>query len=425
MHTLFIHPNFPNPFVPIAHYMMQHGGSVSLLTSVDTSGLALPFNHLNYRLGEGPIPRTFRNPENLSGLMDHLMAVYKGLRAMPQLKPDLVVGHMSYGTMLYLRTLYSCPFVGYFEVLPPPFWTEAMNLRKEYPAPEAVRIFNATYHSLTHLHLHNVDGAYTHTHYQRSTAPAELQHKIQVIPEGIDCDFFKPEVHQRPLEFRGISIGNTTKVITYVSPGLESVRGFDLFIQSARIIARAVPDAIFLIAGEERTLYGHELFYLQGKSFKQHVLAQAGDDLDPQRFHFLGIIPVADLKTLYQLSDVHFYLTVPHLISTSLLQAMASGCVIVGSATEPVKELIKNEQEGLLTDFYDIDGLARRALAILSDKETFAVLGQGARQRILDNHEQIACLKRLETYLSTFCDATRDALFASLGSQQQSGGFKA
>src|SRR5207253_10413858 len=126
-------------------------------------------------------PKTLFNPDKLQGLMDHMEAIYKGLRGAPQIRPDLVVGHMSYGTMLYLRNLYDCPFVGYYELLPPPFWGNGLVLRPEFPPPEGVRLFNATYHAFTYLHLHAVDGAYTPTHFQRATAPAELQHKIRVI----------------------------------------------------------------------------------------------------------------------------------------------------------------------------------------------------------------------------------------------------
>ena len=120
MHVLFIHPNFPSQFFPMASYLARlPGWQATLLTSVETSHLKLPFNHAAYHLKPGPLPKVFYNPETLAGLMEHLPAVYYGLKRVPQIKPDLVVGHVSYGTWLYLRNLYDCPFVGYFEILPP------------------------------------------------------------------------------------------------------------------------------------------------------------------------------------------------------------------------------------------------------------------------------------------------------------------
>ena len=125
MHVMFIHPNFPGQFGHIAHHLATKlNWPCTVVSSIDTSRLQLPFMHLTYKLREGPAAKVFYNPGTLQELMEHMLAVYKGLRSLPHIRPDLVVGHMSYGTMLYLRNLYACPFVGYFELLPPPFWNE-------------------------------------------------------------------------------------------------------------------------------------------------------------------------------------------------------------------------------------------------------------------------------------------------------------
>jgi glycosyltransferase involved in cell wall biosynthesis len=414
MHVMFLHPNFPAQFGQIAaHLATEMKWPVTFVTSVDTTHLQLPFNHLNYRLtAEGPQPKEFYNPASLQGLLEHLGAVYTGLRSVPQLKPDLVVGHMSYGTMLYLRNLYNCPFVGYYELLPAPFWTDGLVLRKEYPPPEGVRLFNATYHALTYLHLHACDAAYTPTQFQMSTAPAELQHKLRVIFDGVDSTIFQRREVPRPVQFRGLTIGPETRVVTYVSRGLESVRGFDVFMKAAQRIAREMPNVIFLIAGDERTNYGHELHHLGGKSFKQHVLSQ--DNYDPARFHFLGLIPPPDLIALYNLSDVHFFLTVPFVLSWSLMQALASECTVVGSATSPVQEVIDDGVHGLLADFYDADGLAERALRVLRDPSEHRHLGQAARQRVLERYDKRVCFNQLVQFFQSFYNRAMDNVFANL-----------
>jgi glycosyltransferase involved in cell wall biosynthesis len=399
MHVMFIHPNFPAQFGHVAMYLStQLRWPCTFVTSVDTTHLTqLPFTHINYKVRPGPQPKVFYNPSNVQDLFDHMTAIYKGLRTTPQIRPDLVVGHMSYGTMLYLRNLYpQATFVGYYELLPPPFWTDALALRPEFPPPEDVRLFNATYHTLTYLHLHAVDAAYTPTRYQLGTAPAELRHKIRVIFDGVNCEFFQRRTLPRPVTFRGWTIGPQTRVVTYVSRGLESIRGFDVFMKVAKRIYEAYPDVLFLIAGEERTNYGHEMHHIgsQGfKSFKQWVLSQ--DQYDPGRFAFLGNIPTDDLVTLYGLSDLHVYLTVPYVLSWSLMQAMAAGCTILGSATTPVQEVIEAGRNGLLADFYDVDGLTEQALRVLLDPEQFRPLGAAARATILEKYELKHCTDQL------------------------------
>jgi glycosyltransferase involved in cell wall biosynthesis len=412
---MFIHPNFPAQFGHIANYLTKElGWTCTFVTSVDTTHLDLPFNHINYRVREGPQPKVFENPENLQGLLDHLFAVYKGLRGLPQIRPDLVVGHMSYGTMLYLRNLYDCPFVGYYELLPPPFWGPDLVLRKEYPPPEGVRLFNATYHTLTYLHLHAVDAAYTPTHFQLNTAPAEMRHKFRVIFDGVDCNFFQRRPVERPAQFRGLSIGPDTRVVTYVSRGLESVRGFDIFMKVAKRISRERGDVLFLIAGKERTNYGHEMHHLKARSFKEYVLSQ--DDYDPSRFIFLDLIPPAELAALYSLSDLHFYLTAPYVLSWSLMMAMASECKIIGSATAPVQEAIDDGVHGLLADFYDVDGLTERALKVLRDPGQYQPLGAAARARVQERYELGRCTRELVQFFQGLRRVDPvEAVFSSLG----------
>ncbi len=395
MHVMFIHPNFPAQFGHIAQHLKVHlGWEATCVTSIDTSHLKLPFNHINYRIKtEEPQPKVFYNPSSLQGMLDHLFAIYRGLRGAPQIKPDLVVGHISYGTLLYLRNLYPCPFIGYYELLPPPFWGDGLVLRKEFPPPEKVRLFNATYHALTYLHLHNVDAIYTPTEFQKSTAPKELQYKMRVIFDGVDTDIFKRTEIKRPFEFRGITIPKGTRVVTFVSRGLESVRGFDIFMKVAKRIYQQMDNVMFLIAGQPRTFYGHESHYIGEQTFKDYVLSQ--DDYDLSKFHFLGLIPTGELPTLYSISDLHIYLTVPYVLSWSMVMAMSSGCVILGSDTAPVQEAIDNGKNGILCGFDDVENLTKRALEVLKDPPAFRHLGEGARQRVMERYEKKKCIDQI------------------------------
>jgi glycosyltransferase involved in cell wall biosynthesis len=298
--------------------------------------------------------------------------------------------------MLYLRNLYRCPFVGYFELLPLRFWGEELALRPEFPPSESIRLFNATYHSLTYLHLHAVDAAYAPTQFQLQTAPAEMRGKIRVVHDGMDTDFVKRRPITRPLQFHGLTIAPETRVVTYVSRGLESVRGFDIFMKVAKRIYQQMPNTLFLVAGEERTNYGHELAHIGGQTFKQFVLSQ--DNYDLELIRFLGRIPPDDLVTLFSLSDLHIYLTVPFVLSWSLLQAMAAECRILASATAPVQEVMDDGVHGVLAGFSDIDQLSASALRILRAPGDYTHMGQAARARILERYEKRKCINELIGY---------------------------
>ncbi|MFG0417982.1 glycosyltransferase [Pseudomonas sp. zjy_8] len=91
------------------------------------------------------------------------------------------------------------------------------------------------------------------------------------------------------------------------------------------------------------------------------------NQVDLSRVHFLGKVPYATYKKVLQIAAVHLYLTYPFVLSWSLLEAMASGCLIVASDTAPVREVIRDEKNGFLVDFFKPDEIASRILSGLGN----------------------------------------------------------
>jgi glycosyltransferase involved in cell wall biosynthesis len=113
---------------------------------------------------------------------------------------------------------------------------------------------------------------------------------------------------------------------------------------------------------------------------------QAGA-LDLSRVHFLGKIPYPAFVKVLQISRVQVYLTYPFVLSWSMLEAMSAGCLIVGSRTQPVEEVIHHGGNGLLVDFFAPDEIAERVIESLEDARSFASLRQNARQTVLDRYD--------------------------------------
>jgi glycosyltransferase involved in cell wall biosynthesis len=90
---------------------------------------------------------------------------------------------------------------------------------------------------------------------------------------------------------------------------------------------------------------------------------------------------------MFQISSLHIYLTYPFVLSWSMLEAMSCGCLVVGSRTPPVSEVITDGGNGLLVDFFSPTALAGVVDQALTDREGMATLRTAARQSIIERYD--------------------------------------
>lgn len=91
-----------------------------------------------------------------------------------------------------------------------------------------------------------------------------------------------------------------------------------------------------------------------------------------------------------------------------MMDAMSCGAVVLGSATSPVMEMIRDGENGLLADFFDADALAARAVEVLRDPQAFRPLGRAAESMIAERYSINAVLPRMvELYERTVARGTR------------------
>jgi len=121
--------------------------------------------------------------------------------------------------------------------------------------------------------------------------------------------------------------------------------------------------------------------------------------------HFLGNVPYEHYLTLMQLSSVHVYLTYPFVLSWSLLEAMSAGCAIVASDTQPVREVIRHKETGMLVDFFDSDAISKAICDLLDEPEIRRKMGALARQFIVENYDlRSICLPKQIEWIGKLLD---------------------
>jgi glycosyltransferase involved in cell wall biosynthesis len=116
---------------------------------------------------------------------------------------------------------------------------------------------------------------------------------------------------------------------------------------------------------------------------------------DLRRFRFLDTVPREQLAEILSVSDLHIYLTVPFVLSWSLFNALACECIVLASDTAPVREVICHEKNGLLADFFDVDGLAAEAVRVLKDPAAYTPLATAGRALIQERYSLEKTLPQL------------------------------
>ncbi len=139
-----------------------------------------------------------------------------------------------------------------------------------------------------------------------------------------------------------------------------------------------------MIVGTEEIFYSATL--PEGRTYKQELLKELQGRLDLSRIHFTGWLDTARYLAVLQASWAHVYFTRPYVLSWSLMKAMATGCLVVGSRTAPVEEVIRDGENGVLSDFFDHHALADRLDAALATPERFTAIRANARETIARRH---------------------------------------
>ncbi|MCI0378506.1 MAG: glycosyltransferase [Gemmataceae bacterium] len=391
MHLVFVHPNFPAQFGAIAQYLAKVDGFRCRFVSEREPGVHARVERIQYRPRGSPTPQNHYCSRTFESAIWHTDALYRALRARPDVKPDLVVAHSGFLTSVFLRELYHCPIVNYFEYFYRPHGSD-MDFRPDFPSSEINRLRARARNAVLLLDLENCDAGYSPTVWQRDRLPSIFHDKVRVIFDGIDTTLWKPQTGL-PRRHAERDIPPDMKIVTYVSRGMESMRGFDIFMKAANRLCQRRKDVIFVVVGQDRVCYGGDSRFTGGKSFKEWVLAQEQYDLS--RFIFTGLLPRKALADLLAITDLHIYLTVPFVLSWSLMNALACGATVLASDTAPVREMIEHGKNGLLFDFFDIEGLVEAASKVLDSPQDFKHLGKAGVERIRSRYSMDVCLPQM------------------------------
>ncbi len=384
MRVLLSHQNFPGQYKHLAPELVRRGHQV---VALHRPGRNVP---------KGVQGFAFEPPRKPSEQTHHYLrtteaAVLQGqatARLALQIRnqgfrPDVMASHAGWGESLFLGDVFSAAaHLCYLE-----FYYHAtgsdVDFERDGPVTlddhARLRVKNANHFMALEATSHGI----CPTIWQKSQFPVSAQSRISVLHEGVDCDVNRPNSGASVRLEDGTVFRAGDPVVTYVSRYLEPYRGFPTFMAAMERVLEANPDAHVLIVGEEQGGYGKAP--TEADSHKERALSDVR--IDPSRVHFLGRVPYEKFSQILQVSAAHVYLSYPFVLSWSMLEAMAAGCLVIGSDTAPVTEVLRDGENGLLVDFFDAKSVADRVLDALSRPEAHGALRTAARATVLDRYD--------------------------------------
>ena len=387
MKFLFIHQNFPGQYVHIVCYLAQAGHQVTFITQPRSAEIA-GVRKLEYQ----PVVPELCGQAYLRELENSLANGLAVARLCEWLNrdgfvPDIIIGHNGWGEILYIKDVWPhVPLLGYFE-----FFYRAsgsdVDFDSEFPPEADAPVRLRTRNAINLMGLDAVDWGQSPTEWQRSQYPKRYWDRIAVVHEGVDTILVKPDPSARLWLSGGRCLSRTDDIVTYSARDLEPYRGFHVFMRALPRVLEQRPRAQVLIVGGDGVSYGRRPE--KADSYPAQLLAELDGKVDLKRVHFLGHLPYQQYLTVLQISTVHVYLTYPFVLSWSLVEAMAAGCLVIGSRSAPVEEVICDGENGQLVDFFDVEGLGNRianALAGGGDGVNDSIRA-AARQTVIARYE--------------------------------------
>jgi len=403
MKILFLHRDFPAQFQHIATELAKDPRNMVLFITTNTTKQIPGVIKIPYNVQPS-------NPDSSSPYLKlyeecviHGQAVANIAIALKQKEiiPDIIYAS-PWGSAMYMKDIFpDVPLLCYAE-----WFANADGADIGFNGQivdEEYRIKLRCNNSHYLIDLYSCDGALSPTQWQKSQFPKEFQDKIKVLHDGIDTDICKPNENATfIIKDKNLELTSKDEIVTYATRGMEPYRGFPQFMLAVEELLTKRPNCHFVIAGMDKAFYGPSL---ENETFKGLILKKL--NLDMKRVHFVGTLEFEEYISLLQISSAHAYLTYPYVLSWSFLEAMSTGCCMIASDTQPVLEVMKDNYNGLLFNFSNVEQLVEKieyALELkINNPDKIEEIRKNARQTVIDKYALKDLLPQHIEFIKSFC----------------------
>lgn len=189
--------------------------------------------------------------------------------------------------------------------------------------------------------------------------------KITRIYNGIESSRFS--IPSNGTLRRSLAYGEEIKLVGMVA-NIRQSKGYEYFVQAARIVADTIPQARFIAVGDIDDKFGGGL----RKLVEQLNLGG--------RFLFLGF--QNDIPEILSDLDVFVLSSTSEGFPLVVLEAMAAGKPVVVTRCGGPEEVVEDGRDGFLVPSANPEKLAARIIDLVSNPGLAAAFGQRARAKV-------------------------------------------
>ncbi len=196
-----------------------------------------------------------------------------------------------------------------------------------------------------------------------AVSPVAMTHatgRAHLVPPGVDTDSFSPPAPGSPRDRTVLYVGRVERTSRW--------KGLQVLVDALPALRERVPDARLAVVGT-----GDDVPHLTARAERLGVADMV---------EWRGAVDHADLPEHYRSAGVTVLpsLTESESFGITLVEAMASGCPVVGSDVGGIPHVVRDGVDGLLTPPGDHAALADALATVLLDREGAAAMGAAGRE---------------------------------------------
>jgi len=186
--------------------------------------------------------------------------------------------------------------------------------------------------------------------------------KLKILPRGLDTELFHP-TRRNPAFFEKFGAKNGQVRLLYVGR-VSREKDLDLLVEAYRRLRdEGLAIQLFIVGHGPYSDTLHESL--------------------PEAF-FTGYLTGKELAAAYASSDIFVFPSTTDTFGNVIIEAQASGVPVVVSDSGGPKELVENNENGLITKSHDADDLARAIRELVLDSDRRKRMGNHARESVIN-----------------------------------------